>query len=109
MARFLFPEWTQPLKKYVITPALLLGPVYIVALAAVVKDPQTLRIGYMPNQPVPYSHALHVGELGMDPSAWLRWRMLARPQVIDLSDLPVEAVMPALPVIPVMPEDGVGE
>ena len=35
MARFLFPEWTQPLKKYVITPALLLGPVYIVALAAV--------------------------------------------------------------------------
>lgn len=60
-------------------------------------------------------HRLHgrqegrVGELGMDPSAWLRWRMLARPQVIDLSDLPVEAVMPALPVIPVMPEDGVGE
>lgn len=66
MARFLFPEWTQPLKKYVITPALLLGPVYIVALAAVVKDPQTLRIGYMPKQPVPYSHALHVGEMGLD-------------------------------------------
>ena len=34
MARFLFPEWTQPLKKYVITPALLIGPVYIVVLAA---------------------------------------------------------------------------
>lgn len=66
MARFLFPEWTQPLKKYVITPALLLGPVYIVALAAVVKDPQTLRIGYQPDQPVPYSHALHAGEMGLD-------------------------------------------
>lgn len=66
MARFLFPEWTQPLKKYVISPALLLGPVYIVALAAVVKDPQTIRIGYQPDQPVPYSHALHVGELGLD-------------------------------------------
>jgi menaquinone reductase, multiheme cytochrome c subunit len=66
MARFLFPEWTQPLKKYVITPALLIGPVYIVALAAIVKDPQTLRIGYQPEQPVPYSHALHAGEMGMD-------------------------------------------
>ncbi len=66
MSRFLFPEWSQPLKKYVIGPALLAGPIYIVLLAAFVKDPQTLRIGYMPDQPVPYSHALHVGQLGLD-------------------------------------------
>ena len=45
MSRFLFPEWTQPLKKYVITPALLIGPVYIVIMAALIKDPETLRIG----------------------------------------------------------------
>lgn len=66
MSRFLFPEWTQALKKYVITPALLGGPVYLVLLAALAVDPQTLRIGYSPKQPVPYSHALHVGELGVD-------------------------------------------
>ena len=67
MARFLFPEWTQPLKKYVVTPALLIGPVYVVVLMwMITQNPNTLRIGYMPDQPVPYSHALHVGELGLD-------------------------------------------
>jgi hypothetical protein len=67
MARFFFPEWTQPLKKYVVTPALLLGPVYVVVLMwMITQNPSTLRIGYMPDQPVPYSHALHVGELGLD-------------------------------------------
>jgi hypothetical protein len=66
MSRFLFPEWTQPLKKYVITPALMVGPIYIVFMAALIKDPETLRVGYMPEQPVPYSHALHAGEMGMD-------------------------------------------
>jgi len=66
MARFLFPEWTQPLKKWVITPMLLIGPVYIVLLAGAVKDARTLRIGYQPEQPVPYSHALHAGTMGLD-------------------------------------------
>ncbi len=67
MARFLFPEWTQPLKKYVITPALLVGPVYVVVLMwMITQNPNTLRIGYMPDQPVPYSHALHAGEVGLD-------------------------------------------
>ena len=53
-------------------------------------------------------HRLHghqhgnVGELGMDPQAWLRWRMLARPQVLELDDLPVVPVVLA-PVMPVMP------
>ncbi|MFV8754255.1 poly-gamma-glutamate biosynthesis protein PgsC/CapC [Nannocystaceae bacterium ST9] len=40
-----------------------------------------------------------VGELGMDPAAWLRWRMLARPQVIELLDLPVSPVV-ASPLAP---------
>nr|WP_199351142.1 cytochrome c3 family protein [Haliangium ochraceum] len=42
------------------------APVYIVALAAYGVEPEAIRIGYQPEQPVPYSHALHVGELGMD-------------------------------------------
>ena len=65
MPRFLFPEWTETLKRWI--NLLVLGaPVYLVALVAYGVTPQALRIGYQPNQPVPYSHALHAGELGMD-------------------------------------------
>jgi len=65
MPRFTFPEWTETLKKWV--NLLALGaPVYIVALVAYGVTPQALRIGYQPDQPVHYSHALHAGELGMD-------------------------------------------
>jgi menaquinone reductase, multiheme cytochrome c subunit len=65
MPRFTFPEWTETLKKWV--NLLVMGaPVYLVALVAYGVTPQALRIGYQPDQPVPYSHALHAGELGMD-------------------------------------------
>jgi hypothetical protein len=65
MSRLIFPEWTETLKKWV--SLLLLGaPVYLVALIAYGVTPQAIRIGYQPVQPVPYSHALHAGELGMD-------------------------------------------
>ncbi len=29
-------------------------------------SPKNLQVGYSPKQPIPYSHRLHVGELGMD-------------------------------------------
>jgi hypothetical protein len=65
MARFIFPEWTDTLKKWV--NLLVLGaPVYLVALVAYAVTPEAIRLGYQPDQPVPYSHALHAGELGMD-------------------------------------------
>jgi menaquinone reductase, multiheme cytochrome c subunit len=65
MPRFTFPEWTETLKKWI--NLLVLGaPVYLVALVAYGVTPQALRIGYQPDQPVPYSHALHAGELGID-------------------------------------------
>src|SRR5690606_6482851 len=65
MARFEFPEWTESFKKWVL---LLMagGPVYLLALWAYGLRPEAIRIGYQPEQPVPYSHALHVGELGLD-------------------------------------------
>jgi menaquinone reductase, multiheme cytochrome c subunit len=65
MQRFIFPEWTQTLKKWI---GLLVmgGPVYLVALIAYGVTPDAIRIGYQPDQPVPYSHALHAGELGID-------------------------------------------
>ena len=63
--RFVFPQWTETLKKWnglLVTAA----PFYIVAIIAYGVTPQAIRIGYQPDQPVPYSHALHAGELGMD-------------------------------------------
>ena len=65
MDRFIFPQWTETFKKW-LAVLLLGGPVYLVALVAYGVTPEAIRIGYQPNQPVPYSHALHVGELGMD-------------------------------------------
>jgi hypothetical protein len=65
MPRFTFPEWTETLKKWI--SLLSIGaPVYLVALVAYGVTPEALREGYQPDQPVPYSHALHAGELGMD-------------------------------------------
>ena len=65
MARFEFPEWTESFKKWVL---LLMagGPVYMLALWAYGLRPEAIREGYQPKQTVPYSHALHVGELGLD-------------------------------------------
>jgi menaquinone reductase, multiheme cytochrome c subunit len=65
MARFIFPEWTESLKKWI--NLLALGaPVYLIVLIAYGVTPEAIRIGYQPDQPVPYSHALHAGELGID-------------------------------------------
>ena len=65
MARFTFPEWTETLHKRVLL--LLAGaPVVLLALWWFGLTPEAIRIGYQPEQPVPYSHALHVGELGLD-------------------------------------------
>ncbi|HKE17281.1 MAG TPA: cytochrome c3 family protein [Kofleriaceae bacterium] len=65
MARFEFPEWTESFKKWVLLLAAG-APVYLLALWAYGLRPEAIRIGYQPKQPVPYSHALHVGELGLD-------------------------------------------
>ncbi len=65
MSRFVFPEWTEELKKWI--NLLVLGaPVYLVVLIAYGVTPEAIRIGYQPDQPVPYSHALHAGQLGID-------------------------------------------
>jgi hypothetical protein len=65
MSRFIFPEWTEPLKKWILLLAAG-GPIYLIALIAYGVQPEAIRLGYMPKQPVPYSHAQHVGELGLD-------------------------------------------
>ncbi|MHC4470785.1 MAG: cytochrome c3 family protein [Planctomycetota bacterium] len=42
------------------------GLVYFVLVGAYAVSPSTISVGYAPEQPVAYSHAVHAGELGMD-------------------------------------------
>ncbi|MBK7644968.1 MAG: cytochrome c3 family protein [Planctomycetes bacterium] len=61
----LFPRWLNGLR--ILGGALALsGGVYVVALFAYGASPKTLNAGFAPEQPVPFSHALHAGELGLD-------------------------------------------
>lgn len=63
--RFVFPRWANFLLPVLIV-AVLGGALYVPTFAALALHPDTLNVGYQPDQPVPYSHALHVGQLGMD-------------------------------------------
>jgi len=60
-----FPKWTNRLRELFGLGAGIAG-VYVVVLVAYGASPQTLNVGYAPEQPVPFSHALHAGELGLD-------------------------------------------
>jgi hypothetical protein len=62
---FVFPRWVDELKPLVAGLGLGL-PVFLVFLVWYGGSPATTDVGYAPAQPVPYSHALHAGELGID-------------------------------------------
>ncbi len=65
MDRFVFPRWVN--KLVLILPILaILGGIYVVVLVVYAAVPSTTDVGYQPRQPVPYSHALHAGKLGID-------------------------------------------
>ena len=65
MSRFLFPKWFDRLRP--LLAAISLGaPVYLIALGYYGFWPTTRVLGHQPVQPVPYSHALHAGQMGMD-------------------------------------------
>ena len=65
MSRFLFPRWSNLLLPTIILAAATI-PVYAIFFVAYGLSPKTLEVGYQPEQPVPYSHVLHAGELGID-------------------------------------------
>jgi menaquinone reductase, multiheme cytochrome c subunit len=65
MSLYQFPRWTDAFRPFLAIAALG-APVYLVVLFAYGASPQTLAVGYQPDQPVPFSHAMHAGELGMD-------------------------------------------
>lgn len=63
--RYLFPKWTNR-----VPPFLLIGVLVALTLASVAfgyyGTQKHLEVGYQPIQPVPYSHKLHAGDMGMD-------------------------------------------
>jgi hypothetical protein len=65
MNPFVFPRWANKTRALA---GMLLGgaPVYLTFLIWYGASPKTTDVGYMPQQPVPYSHALHAGQLGLD-------------------------------------------
>ncbi len=64
-SHFVFPRWAN-----LLLPVAILGvlgvPPYLATVMVYGLSPRTIAVGYAPEQPVEYSHALHVGELGMD-------------------------------------------
>ncbi|MEZ6195898.1 MAG: cytochrome c3 family protein [Planctomycetota bacterium] len=65
MAQPIFPKWLNS-ARLVILAVLAGGPVYAVVLLGYGASPKTLNVGYQPDQPVPFSHKLHAGDLGLD-------------------------------------------
>jgi len=65
MDSFVFPPWIDRARPLA-GALLVLVPAYLLALLYYGGSPRTTDVGYAPVQPVPYSHALHAGELGID-------------------------------------------
>ena len=42
------------------------GGIFLIAFVWYYFSPEFYEVGYQPEQPVPYSHSLHAGQLGMD-------------------------------------------
>lgn len=63
--RYVFPAWANYLLP-VIVVSVAGAAAYVPIVVGFGLSPDTLDVGYQPEQPVKYSHALHVGQLGMD-------------------------------------------
>lgn len=60
-----FPKWSNRAAWGILLMSATV-PAYVGLVLAYGANPTTLGVGYEPVQPVPYSHALHVGKLGLD-------------------------------------------
>lgn len=60
-----FPPWSNGVRA--LLPVLVIGGLsYVTALFWYGASPLTTDVGYEPEQPVPFSHALHNGKMGID-------------------------------------------
>jgi len=64
-SRFVFPRLANYLLPVIVLMALG-GAAYMPVFVGVGFSPKTTAVGYQPQQPVPFSHEQHVGQLGMD-------------------------------------------
>jgi len=62
---FVFPKWSNLLLPGALATGAV-APLYAVFIVAYGFSPTTTDVGYQPVQPVPFSHALHAGQLGLD-------------------------------------------
>lgn len=63
--KFVFPKWANYFLPLILLTAVGAGTV-VPPIVLWGGSAETQNVGYQPNQPVPYSHALHVGQLGLD-------------------------------------------
>ena len=61
----IFPKWTNKVPLYAVAALAVAGPV-VFAFIWYYFSPEYTDVGYQPVQPVPFSHALHAGEMEMD-------------------------------------------
>lgn len=61
----IFPQWTNRLPAVLLAAMLLLGAGGV-GFLWYYGSPKYTDVGYRPTQPVPFSHKLHAGDLGMD-------------------------------------------
>jgi len=61
----IFPRWTNKIPLIVGVGAPLLGAL-LICVVWYWFSPSFTDVGYRPKQPVPFSHALHAGDMGMD-------------------------------------------
>jgi hypothetical protein len=61
----IFPKWANKTGLYLITSTVFLAAATI-GFFWYYGSPEFTDVGYQPNQPVPYSHKLHAGDMGID-------------------------------------------
>ena len=61
----LFPEWANQVPRRLLVGSIVLVNT-IVFTVWYFFSPEFTQVGYMPEQPVPFSHQIHAGKLGMD-------------------------------------------
>ncbi|UCD74324.1 MAG: cytochrome c3 family protein [Phycisphaerales bacterium] len=60
-----FPKWTNLLLPGSII-VLAVAPFYVLLMVTYGFSPRATDVGYQPPQPIPFSHAVHAGRLGLD-------------------------------------------
>lgn len=63
--KFIFPKWANYFLPMILLTAIGAGTV-VPPIILYGGSAETQNVGYQPTQPVPYSHALHVGKEGLD-------------------------------------------